>query len=68
MAYTVICERAVHPVDGEGGKVVRTAAGIECLLTCGGSIRSLPRDWRDHQPSEVRGAAALAADLATLHD
>jgi hypothetical protein len=61
----VVAPRAVHPADGEGGKVIRTAVGVECFLTCTGSIRTLPRDWRRYQPSEISGLAALAADLAT---
>jgi hypothetical protein len=49
---------AVHPRDGQPGTVYRTKIGVE-VLWCGGSVRTLPSNWREHQ-------SAFALRLATV--
>lgn len=42
---------AVHPMDNDPSTAIRLSSGVE-VLYCAGSIRTLPRDWRKHQPSD----------------
>ena len=54
---------AVHPADGQGGVVYLTPVGIE-VIDCLGTIRRLPRNWRDQQPEQASGIAHLSQILS----